>query len=167
MELRFKNEDFDADGAAAMARAVAYEGYTFKDFAGLTDEEMEAAYALAFNLASQGQLVEAEQMFAWLCGLDQYQPKYFLGLGVCRQQLKNTGKALEAFAMAGLLDASDPVPAVRAAECQLALGRLDEARDALDAARHWAGDRPEHQAVRARAAELDAYLEPRRKGDRA
>ena len=166
MELRFKNEDFDADGAAAMARAVAYEGYTFKDFAGLTDEEMEAAYALAFNLASQGQFVEAEQMFAWLCGLDQYQPKYFLGLGVCRQQLKNTGKALEAFAMAGLLENTHPVPALRAAECQLALGRLGEARDALDAARHWAGTKKEHEAVRARAGELDAYLE-RGKGDQA
>lgn len=164
MELKFKAEDFDADGAAAMAKAVAFEGYTFKDFAEITDEEMEAAYGLAFNLAGQGQFTEAEQMFAWLCGLDQYQPKYFLGLGVCRQQLKKAEKALEAFAMAGMLETSNPVPAIRAAECLLALGRLQEARDALGAARHWAGDRREHEAVRTRANELDAYLQ-RAKGD--
>lgn len=161
MSTTLENVDFDSDGAAAMAKAIAFEGYTFKDFAEITDDEMEAVYALSFNLASQGRLAEAEQMFAWLVGLDHHQPKYLIGLGICRQQLKKTKPALEAFALAGFLDTSNPVPAIRSAECFLALGLPDEARNAVEAARHWAGAKPEHEQIRARARELEAYLNRR------
>lgn len=157
-----ENVDFDPEATAQIATAVAFEGYTFKDFARITDDEMEAAYSVAFNLVNQGQFEEAERLLSWLAGLDQYEPKYLIGVGVCRQQLRLYPGAIDAFAAAGVLDVENPVPALRAAECYLALGHTQPARSGLLAAVHWSGDKPEHAATKQRAAALLDALERRK-----
>jgi hypothetical protein len=48
-------------------------------------------------------------------------------------------------------DVANPMPPLRAAECYLALGRLNEAESGAQAALHWAGDGPGREAARARA----------------
>jgi type III secretion system low calcium response chaperone LcrH/SycD len=156
--------ELDTDGMAVMAQAIALEGYTFADFAGFDEKALEPAYALAFNLINQNQYYEAEKLLVWLCGIDHYQTKYFIGLGICRQQMGRHEKAVQAYAVAGMLDVNNPVPALRAAECYLAMGMLEEARSGCKAALHWAGSKPEHAALRARAEALLAATE-RKKGD--
>lgn len=154
--------DLDPEAVAEMAAAVAYEGYTFKDFARITDDEMEAAYSVAFNMVNQGQFEEAEKLLAWLAGLDQYEPKYLIGLGICRQQLRLFPGAIDAFVAAGVLEVANPIPALRAAECYLAIGREEEARSALLAAQHWSGDKPDHAPTKQRAAALLEALDRRK-----
>ncbi len=155
--------ELDTDGMAIMAQAIALEGYTFADFAGLDEKALEPAYALAFNMINQSQYYEAEKLLVWLAGLDQYQAKYFIGIGICRQQMGRPEKAVQAYAMAGMLEVTNPVPALRAAECYLAMGMLEEARSGCKAALHWAGKKPEHAALRSRAEALLAAVE-RKKG---
>ena len=162
MARDIENADIDPKVVAEIASAVAYEGYTFKDFAKISDDEMEAAYSVAFNMVSQGQFEEAEKLLAWLAGLDQYEPKYLIGIGICRQQLHLYPGAIDAFAAAGVLEVDNPIPALRAAECYLALGQTEPARSGLLAAVHWSGDKPQHAATRQRAAALLDALERRR-----
>lgn len=162
MARDIENADIDPSVVAEIATAVAYEGYTFKDFAKISDDEMEAAYSVAFNMVSQGQFEEAEKLLSWLAGLDQYEPKYLIGIGICRQQLHLYPGAIDAFAAAGVLELANPIPALRAAECYLALGREEEARSGLLAAVHWSGDRPEHAATRQRATALLEALKRRK-----
>jgi type III secretion system low calcium response chaperone LcrH/SycD len=154
--------EIDLAGAEAMVHAIAFEGYTFKDFADISDDEMEALYTHAYGLMSQGQYADAEKLLAWMCGLDQYQTKYFIALGVCRQQQHDYVRATEAYAAAGVLDVDNPVPALRAAECFLALGNLEAAESGVMAALHWSGAKAEHEAVRQRARILKEALERRR-----
>lgn len=154
-------DDIDPEGVAIIAHAIAFEGYTFKDFAEIGDEQMEAVYAYAFNLVDQEQYREAGELLAWLAGMDQFQPKYMIGLGICRQQLKEYVGAIEAFAIAALLELENPIPPIRAAECYLALGKLDEAQSGVKAALHWAAARPEHEAVRERAKILQQAIDRR------
>jgi type III secretion system low calcium response chaperone LcrH/SycD len=155
-------EQMDPDGAAIIAHAIAFEGYTFKDFMEISDEQMEAVYAYAFNLVDQSRWAEAEKLLTWLASLDQFQAKYLVGLGICRQQLKEYTGAIAAFATAGLLDVENPIPALRAAECYLAIGQIDEAQSGVKAALHWAADKAEHEAVRSRAAILQVAIDRRR-----
>ena len=162
MARDFENPDFDPKVVADIAAAVAFEGYTFKDFAEITDDEMEAAYTLAFNMVNQGQFDEAEKLLAWLAGLDQYEPKYLIGLGICRQQLRLFPGAIDAFVAAGVLEVANPIPPLRAAECYLALGQTEPARSGLLAAQHWAGDNPQHAATKQRAAALLDALDRRK-----
>ena len=162
MARDIENADIDPKVVAEIASAVAYEGYTFKDFARITDDEMEAAYSVAFNLVNQGQFEDAEKLLAWLAGLDQYEPKYLIGLGICRQQLGLFPGAIDAFVAAGVLEVANPIPALRAAECYLAIGRSDLARSGLLAAMHWSGDKAEHAAIRQRATALLEALDRRK-----
>ena len=157
-------EDVDPDGFVEIVKGINEEGYTYQDFTEITDQEMEAAYATAFGLVDQGQFVEAEKLFIMLCRLDHYSGRYWLGLGVCRQQLKKHEEAVKALSMAGILDLENPIPALRAAESHLALGNLNEAESGIAAALHWAGAKAEHEAVRSRAAALGEALQRRRKG---
>jgi type III secretion system low calcium response chaperone LcrH/SycD len=151
----------DPDVIDEITRSVVFEGYTFKDFAKISDDEMEAAYAVAFNLVNQGQFEDAEKLLAWLAGLDQFEPKYLIGVGICRQQMGQHQGAVDAFSAAGVLEVANPVPALRAAECYLAMGQMDQARSGLKAALHWAGEKPAHAAIRQRAAALLASLDRR------
>lgn len=155
--------EIDPEAVAIMATAIATEGYTFKDFTDLTDEQMEAGYAVAFGLIEQGRAEEAEALLVWMCGMDQYQPKYLIALGYARQQQRKYRSAVEAFGAAGLLEVANPVPALRAAECLLALGDTEPARSALRAALHWSGKDPRHAWIRERAGLLMAGLD-RHKG---
>jgi type III secretion system low calcium response chaperone LcrH/SycD len=154
-------DDIDLDVVAEIVNAVMYEGYINQDFTNITDEEKEAAYAQAFNLVNQGQFETAKHVFQFLCYLDQYGAKFWMGLGICRQQLKDFAGACQAYAMAGFLDMENPMPALRAAECYLALGRLEEAESGLTAALHWAGDKPQYATVRSRATALMEGLKRR------
>lgn len=153
--------EIDPEAVAMMATAVATEGYTFKDFTDLTDEQMEAGYAVAFGLIEQGRAEEAEALLVWMCGMDQYQPKYLIALGYARQQQHLYRSAAEAFGAAALQEVANPVPPLRAAECFLALGEPEPARSALRAALHWSGKDPKHAWIRERAGLLLAELDRR------
>lgn len=145
------NLELDLKGLEQLTEAVLTGGYTLKDFTEISDDEADAAYAVAYNLFNQGQYHKAEKLFEFLCQLDHYEGRFWIGLGSCRQMLKHYESAVKAYSMAGIHDMENPVPALRAAECYLALGQLEEAESGASAALLWASDKAEHQALKARA----------------
>ena len=140
-----------ADGLQAMVQAILFEGYTHGDFAGITKAELEGVYAAAYNLVGIGQYEKGERVFEFLNFLNHYDTRFWLGLGVCRQLRKDYERAIEAYSMAAVNAVASPVPPLRAAECHLALGRLNEAECGARAALAMAGAEPAQEVVRGRA----------------
>jgi len=157
-------KDLDPHGLAKISHAVAFEGYTFKDFAKISDEQMESIYATAFNLVNTRKFEDAERLLEWLASMNQYEQKYLIGLGIARQQQQKYKDAVKAYAAATMLDVTNPIPPIRAAECFLALGQLKEAESGCRGALHWAGDVPEHGAIRERAELLLEAIQRKREG---
>lgn len=153
----------DFNGMEKILEGIFQEGYTMQDFAQLTDQEVEAAYAMACQLINQQQWQKAEKTFEFLCHMNHYDGRFWLGLGLCRQQRKEFEGAAKAYAIAGFHDMENPIPALRAAECFLTLGKLDEAESGVTAALHWAGQKPQFAAVRSRAELLKQGIQEQRK----
>jgi type III secretion system low calcium response chaperone LcrH/SycD len=144
----------DWGAVEALDKAINEDGHILKDFAGVTDDEMEAVYAVALQEIDAGKYRDAEDRFLLLCRLDHYNGKYWLGLGAVRQLTKRYQGAINAYAMAGIHDGENPVPGLRAAECYLAIGDLENALSGAKAAVHWSEDKPEYEAFAARAEAL-------------
>jgi type III secretion system low calcium response chaperone LcrH/SycD len=107
-------------------------GATFADLRGLTEQEIEAAYATGYNLYHQAKFAEAEPLMQFACLYGPTEGRYWNGLGGCRQMLKNYQGAIDAYGMAYFFLASrDPWPAINTAVCSLALADKQRARDAL------------------------------------
>ncbi len=139
---------------AALIQEVLENGGTLGDLKGFTPEEMEAVYSLAYNLHQQGRFEEAEKLFQFLCFYEHLDKRFWMGLGACRQQLKRHREAIEAYSVLGMLDMENPYPPLHAADCYVALGDMEKAESALEAALHWSGERPEYAEVKSRAGLL-------------
>ncbi|MFZ4791734.1 MAG: SycD/LcrH family type III secretion system chaperone [Candidatus Competibacteraceae bacterium] len=129
-------------------------GKTIGELKGLTSEDMDAVYNVAYNAYASENYEEAHKIFKFLCYFDHLEKKHWLGLGVCRQMLKLYEQAIEAYTYAMLLDSNDPQPPLLAADCHIALGNRDAAISGLTAALEWSGDRSEYQSIRERATAL-------------
>lgn len=127
-----------------------------KDAHGLTDNSMEAVYAVAYNEFQANRFEEAHRLFVFLCMFDHLNQKYWMALGACRFGAKNYGAAAAAYGMAGMIEDADPVPPLRAADCYLAEGDVDTAVEALEFGIKLCGDNPNYAAGRTRA---EAILE--------
>ena len=108
-------------------------GATLRAMRGLSDEEMEAIYAMGVNFYKAGNYADAEKVFRFLTLFDHLNSRYWTGLGSLRQVQRQFAAAIEAYRFASFLDLENPKPMYYAAECHLALGQKDEARAALDA----------------------------------
>ncbi|HEB77286.1 MAG TPA: CesD/SycD/LcrH family type III secretion system chaperone [Methylothermaceae bacterium] len=137
--------------AAALIQEILENGGTLGDLKGFTPEEMEAVYSLAYNLHQQGRFEEAEKLFQFLCFYEHLDKRFWMGLGACRQQLKQYQGAIDAYSVLGMLDMENPYPPLHAADCYAALGDVEKAESALEAAIHWSGDKPEYAEVKNRA----------------
>ena len=148
----------ETEAVRTIVEAVMTEGYVYRDFTNLTEEDTETLYAHAFELVNQARFEEAERTFASLCFLDHYQVRFWLGLGVCRAQRGNHSQAVKAFAMAASVDVDNPIPPLRAAESLIKLKDFESAELALQGAQHWAGNSPDYAQVREQVAVLREAL---------
>ncbi len=98
---------------------------------GITDYEMETLYEEAHEAYEINRYVEAANTFRWLVFFNSYEPKYWMGYGACQQMLKRYEKALEAYAVAALLDSDNPYPHYYAYECNKLLNNMEDAGKAL------------------------------------
>jgi type III secretion system low calcium response chaperone LcrH/SycD len=118
---------------------------------GITDDELEAVYALGHGFYTSGKYDDAVEMFRFLCTHRHMEPRYWLGLGAAKQLVGDPAAAVQAYGVCSLLDSADPQPPLRAAECFRLLGDEASARSALEAAITIAGDDPRHAAYAERA----------------
>lgn len=99
---------------------------------GISAEQMEGLYEEGFVHYEAERYARAAQVFRWLLYLDPYVVKFWMGLGACQQMEKRFEKALEAYAMAAMLDCEDPAPHAYAYECYVALGDEENADKAKE-----------------------------------
>jgi len=125
--------DIENAEKASMIMELLQNGATAKDIKGLSDQQMESIYALGVNFYKLGRIAEAEKIFKFLVFFDYYCQKYWIGMGAVHQIQKHFDQARAAYEYAALLDITQPKPIYHAAECYLALGRIEDAEATLDA----------------------------------
>ncbi len=131
------------------------EGATIKELRGISNNELEAVYSLAFNYYRTGKFDEAEKLFNFLALFDHLNQKYWMGVGAVRQVKKDFSGAVQAYGYASFLDLSNPKPQLHAAECFLAMGDKRNAASSLEALDQYCPkDTDLGREYRAKAAEL-------------
>ncbi len=110
---------------------------------GLTAEHLEGLYLMGHRLYAARDYPEARKWFALLAAASPADPRGHMGLGACLQMEQAPERALRHYAVASMLDLTDPLPSVHSAECLMALGRPEDAGKALAHALQQATARPE------------------------
>ena len=136
-------ERLDSGALQGITSGILEEGYTFGDFSDLSDDELEAAYASAFNLIDQGKATDAEKLFRLLLTLDHHDHRFWMGLGVSLQLQKKFRLANATYAHLYTLDYENCVPPLRSAECLMNLGEYQYAEGAAIAAEAAAERQPD------------------------
>lgn len=121
-----------------------------------SQEDLDVLYSLAYRLYQSGDYGQAKTVFHQLVLLEPLIQKYWLGLGVCLQLEKKYEEALKTWGMASVLDGYDPTPHFHAAECNFALGDLDQTWKTLKAAKGLLT--PGHRELSAKIHQLESYL---------
>ena len=62
---------------------------TLKQMKGVTNDELEAVYSLAFGYYQTGKYEEAHKLFQFLVLFDHLNAKYWFGLGATQQALRD------------------------------------------------------------------------------
>ncbi len=106
----------------------------FQEKFNLSDETLEGAYNIAYNLYKNEKYKDAQNLFYVLTMLNPLKKKFLMGFAAASQLHGDYEKALEAYAMAGIMDGDDPYPHFYAAECYSALNNSQEMLKALQAA---------------------------------
>ena len=146
--------DVGAEDLAEITIDFIRNGKTLGELKGLTRDQLETIYAMAYSVYSSGDYEKALKIFRFLCFFDHLEKKYWLGLGGCLQMLKEYEQAIEAYSNTMMLDSDNPAIPLLAAECHLALDHKEEAISGLTAAIEWSGDLPDYAAIRDRAVSL-------------
>lgn len=131
------NLDFDQMTPDQMTNVIdgfLNKGLALQNLQEISDESMEELYRTGYNLYNGGRPQDAESMFQYLCILNHWQKKYWMGLAAARQVQKKYSEAIDAYSMAGLLEITDPNVPFQAAICHLGLGNVDKATHALEGA---------------------------------
>lgn len=132
---------------------------TLKDIRGLTTENMEVIYSVAYNSYNAGNLEQARKIFEFLCYFDHLEHKYWMGLAATKQLLKDFSGAIDAYSFAALLDIHDPRAPFHAANCHIAIGNREAAISGLTATIEFSGSRPEWASLKSQAEAMMSLLE--------
>jgi len=122
-----------------------------KDELGLTDGQMEAMYAVAYNQFQNGKYDDAAKSFSLLCMFNPLEYKYLFGIASCFHMKGEYEVASMYYVVASGLDEDDPAPFLHTAECMLAVKDKEGAQDSLALALERAGDNPQYAPLRKRA----------------
>lgn len=153
--------DSDLLAIEDLARKCLIDGASLADARGYTNDEMEAVYHFAHNAYRQRKYGEARRLFQFLVYNDHAEARFWMGLAASCQMSASHQQAVTAYAVAAVLDATNPRPALHAGECYLAMGDAKSARKAFDAVEFICGlpGASGHAALRRRAAALAAALD--------
>lgn len=100
---------------------------------GLSKQDLDVLYTIAYNLYSEAKYHKALQIFQTIAFYNHFDKRGWLGCAACLQLLGRYREAVSCYSSASLIDAQDPIPLFHAIECYIALKSYDEARSALEA----------------------------------
>lgn len=157
--MSLKNPESITEEKILEALAQFGEGSTVRELRGISDEEMEAVYAMGVNFYTTGNYEDAEKVFKFLVMFDHMSSRYWTAMGSLRQVQRRFDQAVEAYKFASFLDLENPKPLYYAAECLVAMGEKEKALDALAALNEFAAKSETGAAYRAKGEKLKALLE--------
>lgn len=96
-----------------------------------SDADYEVLYALGHSLYAQARYQEAMRVFGYLVMHNHMEKRFMEAFASSLQMLKSYKEAVKYYSLASVMDMSDPLPTFHTAECMVALGWRDEAREAL------------------------------------
>lgn len=134
--------------------AFMQDGGTLAMLNEVSSDTLEQLYALGFSQYDAGKYDEAHKIFQALCVLDHYDPRFFLGLGACRQALGQHQLAIDSYSYGAMMDLNEPRFPFHAAECLLQMGDLDGAESGFHSAQLIAAARPELAELASRAGTM-------------
>ena len=145
----------DTAKIAESVKTLIQEQATLKQLKGVTNDELEAVYSLAFGYYQTGKYEEAHKLFQFLVLFDHLNAKYWFGLGATQQALRDFQNAAVSYGYCSFLKLDNPKPQLHAAECFLALGDKRSAASALEALNEYCPkDTDIGREYRAKAAKL-------------
>ena len=150
------DSDLSNEEVIDKALAVLKGQLQLKDVRGITDQEMEAAYANGYAMFRAGNYEKAEAMFSFLATFDTMEKKYWTALGATRFNQQKFDDAINAYSQAVMIDVDDPALLIKLAQCHLGRGDKETAAGALEAAQEIASGKPEHAKHLGR---IDAMLD--------
>lgn len=119
------------------------------------DQDYEVLYALGHNLYAQARYLDAMRVFGYLVMCDHMEKRFMNAFASSLQMLKSYKDAIKYYSLASVMDMGDPLPTYHTAECMIALGLRQEAREALGYVLRQSGA-PQYAELRQRAqATLD------------
>ena len=104
-------------------------------------QKIEAFYALGHRFYMRKDYKKAEEIFAYAYFFDHLNLPIVKGLASARKMQGKFKEALQAYALAALLDMEDPAISFHAGECFFALGDYKSCAQSLDVAREFAKDK--------------------------
>lgn len=126
-------QKIDTAKIAENVKTLIQDQATLKQLKGVTNDELESVYSLAFGYYQTGKFEEAHKLFQFLVLFDHLNAKYWFGLGAAQQALKDYKNAVVSYGYCSFLKLDNPKPQLHAAECFLALGDKRSAASALEA----------------------------------
>ena len=136
-------------------------GEPLKIAKGISDEELNAVYSLAYSYYNTGRYDEALKLFKFLVMFDHMSQKFWTGLGSVYQVTKRWDDAIAAYAQAMVLDSSRPKPIYYAALCYFAKGeKLHAASSVVSFDLLCKGNDPETAKFRVKVDALRAAIGP-------
>ena len=148
-------QKIDTEKIAEGIRSLVRDKATLKQIKGVTNDELEAVYSLAFGYYRTGKYDEALKLFQFLVLFDHLNAKFWFGLGATQQAVKDYQGAVASYGYCSFLNLENPKPQYHAAECFLAIGDKRNAASSLEALNEYC---PENTDVgreyRAKAAKL-------------
>ena len=148
-------QKIDTAKIAEGVKTLIKDKATLKQLKGVTNDELEAVYSLAFGYYQTGKYEEANKLFQFLVLFDHLNAKYWFGLGAAQQASKDFQNAVVSYGYCSFLKLDNPKPQLHAAECFLALGDKKSAASALEALEMYCPkDTDVGREYRAKAAKL-------------
>ena len=123
----------DTKKLADSIESLVKDGSTLKQLKGVSNDELEAVYSLAFSYYRTGKFDEALKLFQFLVLFDHLNAKYWFGQGATQQALKDYQSAVVSYGYCSFLKLDNPKPQLHAAECFLAMGDKRNAASSLEA----------------------------------
>lgn len=126
-KVNHQSEDFDENNLEIILDAVS-EGATLKQMHGISEQQMDELYGLAYDFYHQGKLDEAEKFFRFLCIYDFYCSDFLMGLAAVYQLKGAYQKAADLYAVAFAQGNGDYRSMLYSGQCQLAMGKSGKAK---------------------------------------
>jgi type III secretion system low calcium response chaperone LcrH/SycD len=100
---------------------------------GLTKQDLNALYIIAYNLYSEKKYQKAVSIFETMSFYNHLDKRGWMGTAACYQMLGRYDDAVLCYSFASLLDVENPLPIFHSIECYIARRKYSEALSALGA----------------------------------